>query len=186
MAARGRKRSMATEKFKALVHFMVHECREHPGRLGAIRLNKALWYTDVVAYKMNGVPVTGETYVKRKHGPVPSHILATLRALQEEGKILIREPEHQYDPRKFLALASPEPAHLSDDERELARSILDLVCGYSANEISELTHDIIWNAAAEGEEIPMYATLAASRGEITNEVRAWASGLVQEIEQGAA
>lgn len=177
---------MATEKFKALVHFMVHECREHPGRLEAIRLNKALWYTDVIAYKMNGVPVSGETYVKRKKGPVPAHILATLRALEEEGKILIREPEYQYDPRKYLSLDSPDASKLSDEERELAKSVLGTVCGYSANEISEITHDIIWSAAAEGEEIPLSATLAAEKGTITDAVRAWASEIVTGLEQKAA
>jgi hypothetical protein len=33
---------MSTEKFKALVHYIVEECSDNPGRLGATRLNKAL------------------------------------------------------------------------------------------------------------------------------------------------
>lgn len=177
---------MATTKFKALVHFMVHELRDHPARLGAIRLNKALWYTDVVAYKTNGVSVTGESYVKRKKGPVPAHILATLRELRDEGKIVIQEPEFQFDTRKFISLANPEVESLSVSERELAKSILDTVCGFTANAISEMTHDTIWEAAAEGEEIPLYATLAADIGEVTDDVRTWASAIVHEMEHPAA
>lgn len=177
---------MATAKFKALVHFIVHECRDQPSRLGAIRLNKALWYTDVFAYKMNGVSVTGESYVKRKKGPVPAHILTTLRELKDEGKILIQEPEFLYDARKFVSLASPNVESLSDDERVLAKSILQTVCGYTANGISELTHDIIWDAAAEGEEIPLFATLASESGEVTDAVRTWANAVVTEVEQQAA
>ena len=57
---------MATEKFKALVHFIVHECQENPSKLGAIRLNKALWYTDVVSFRASGASVTNESYVKRQ------------------------------------------------------------------------------------------------------------------------
>jgi len=169
---------MATEKFKALVHFIIHECREHPGKLGAIRLNKALWYTDVVGYEINGVSVTGETYVKRRKGPVPSHILAILREMMDEGKILIQEPKHQYNPRNFISLESPDHGILSDDEKEMARSILGSVCGYTANEISELTDDAIWDAAVEGEDIPIRATLAARAGEITDEILQWANNSI--------
>ncbi len=173
---------MATEKFKALVHFIVHECRDRPGRLGAIRLNKTLWYSDVTAYKMNNVPLTGETYVKRKKGPVPAHILATLQELKTEGKILIQEPEFQFDVRKYISLMVPDVEPLSDDERELTKSILDSVCGHTANGISELTHDNIWDAASEGEEIPLFATLVSEVGEITDNVRAWAGSIASEHE----
>jgi hypothetical protein len=176
---------MTTQKFKALVHFLVHECRDHPGRLGAVRLNKSLWFTDVIAYQTNGASVTGESYVKRQRGPVPAHILAILRELRDEGKILIQEPEFMYDPRKFISLTPPEIESLSDDERALAKAILEDVCGYTANGISDLSHDIIWDAAAEGEEIPLYATLAAELGEVTDDVRRWAESITSELEQAA-
>lgn len=172
---------MATEKFKALVHFMVHECVNNPGRLGAVRLNKALWFTDVISYKSNGTSVTGEKYVKRQRGPVPARILSTLEELVAEDKIIIREPEFQYDSRKFLALARPDPSVLSESERDLAATVLETVCGHSANDISELSHDIIWESAAEGEEIPLYATLAADKGEISEDVRLWADGITETM-----
>jgi len=56
---------MKTEKFKELVHYIVHECRDDPARLGAIRLNKAVWWTDVAAFKECGKTVTDDKYVKR-------------------------------------------------------------------------------------------------------------------------
>lgn len=177
---------MATDKFKALVHFVVHECRESPARLGAIRLNKTLWYTDVAAYQASGASVTSETYVKRRMGPVPAHILPVIRDLAEEGKILVQEPEGQYDSRKFISLVEPHPGVLSDDERSLAKHVLSVVLGYTANGISEATHDIIWEAAEDGEEIPMYATLASDLGEITDEVRDWATGILSQPPAEAA
>lgn len=171
---------MPTEKFKALVHFVVHECQAHPHRLGAIRLNKALWYTDVAAYRANGASVTAETYVKRKMGPVPQQILATISELRDEGLIHVVEPAGQYDARKFISLVPPNPDVLSADEKSLARTVLSAVLGYTANAISDLTHDIIWDAAEDGEEIPMYATLACEKGTITDEVKAWATQVVAE------
>lgn len=169
---------MATEKFKALVHFIVHECRETPSSLGAIRLNKSLWFTDVAAYRFSGASVSNETYVKRKMGPVPKHILSTIEELKASGVIQVIEPVAQYDSRKYIALVPPDQSVLSDDERDLARAVLSAVLGHSANAISEMTHDIIWKAAEDGEEIPMSASLVADAGEITEDVRHWATGIL--------
>jgi hypothetical protein len=38
---------MATEKFKAMVHYIVAAC-DDPQRLGAVRLNKICWFTDTI------------------------------------------------------------------------------------------------------------------------------------------
>lgn len=171
---------MASEKFKGLVHYVVHECSGHPDRLGAIRLNKSLWFADVFAYKTQGVPISNERYVKRQMGPVPAHILEAIRELQADGKIVVREPAHQYDTRKYISVAQPDDAILSDDERSIATSAMEAVCGFSANAISELTHDMIWDAAEMGEDIPLHATLASAAGEITGEVLSWANGFIEE------
>ena len=162
------------KKFSALVHYLIAQCSDNPSRLGAIRLNKALWYADVVAYQMNCSSITNGAYVKRQNGPVPKDILKTLRALEEAGKIAITEPEHQYDTRKFYAVVQPESNDLSDDEKALANAVLDAVCGYTANAISEMTHDHIWDAADDGEEIPLCATLVAEKGTISQAAWAWA------------
>ncbi len=177
---------MATEKFKALVHFIVHECQDNPRKLGAIRLNKTLWYTDVVAYRLAGASVTNETYVKRKMGPVPSHILSTIDELKAEGLLHVQEPQGQYDSRKYISLEEPDTSSLSADDIDLAKTVLSSVLGHTANMISEMTHDIIWEAASDGEEIPLYATLASDRGAITDEVKAWAGPIVESIMKQAA
>lgn len=177
---------MSREKFKALVHFIVHECRDNPGRLGAVRLNKALWFIDMLTYQRDGVSVSGEKYIKREKGPVPATILATLRELSKEEKILIQEPGHKYDSRKFISLREPENKLLSPDECQIARQATGFVCDRTANEISDLTHEEVWDAAAEGEEIPLFATLATGKGPVTDKVRKWAEEVVEEIEKAAA
>ena len=154
----------------------------NPGRLGAIRLNKALWFTDSLAYQIYGAPVTGEKYVKRKMGPVPATILRTLKELEKENKIEIRERENYYDAIKYLSRSEPNLIPLSSADRDLAKAVLNFVCDRTATEISESTHDEAWNAALEGEEIPLFATLATGKGAITDEIREWAEKVVVEIE----
>ena len=164
-----------TSKLEALVHYIVHECRYRPDRLGAVRLNKALWYADVSAFKANGKPITGESYVKRQYGPVPRRIGEALDGLQRKGAITVREPSGLYDTRKFESLREPDPGALTGDEQRRASDVVAAVCSVTASRISDLSHDAIWDAAYSGEEIPIYATLAANEGEITPEVIAWAN-----------
>ena len=173
---------MATQKFQWLMHYIIHECSDQPGQLGAVRLNKALWYADVIAFKMNGVSITGETYLKRQYGPVPKHILRTLETLAKQDAIAIVEPEYKFDTRKFIALSAPPSEALSDDERYIASAVLKAVLGHNANAISEMSHDVIWQAAIEGEEIPLCATLAAQPGEITEAVVDWATDAMAQRE----
>jgi hypothetical protein len=59
---------MATEKFKALVHYIVASC-DDPQRLGATKLNKVLWFADAFSYRATKNSITDETYVKRQRGP---------------------------------------------------------------------------------------------------------------------
>ena len=173
---------MSVKMLKALVHFIVHECRDDPRKLGSVRLNKALWFTDVWTYKSAGKPVTGARYVKREMGPVPKAILPVLRQLEAEGKIEIHEPTNYYEPRMFVSNLKPDVRGLSDSGLETAKDALGYVCDNSANDISNITHDEVWHAAMEGEEIPLFATLATGKGAITDDTKEWANNIIQEIQ----
>ncbi|MCY4300655.1 MAG: Panacea domain-containing protein [Aestuariivita sp.] len=174
---------MTNGKFKALVHYIIHQFVDDPSKLGALRLNKALWFIDVIQYQITGTPVTNEKYVKRKKGPVPKTILSTLEKLKSEKKIRIEEPKHQFDSRKLISEIEPKTNVFTEDELELVKWCIDFVCGKTTNEISELTHDRIWEAAIEGEEIPLYATLVSERGIITEKTKKWADSVVKRIEK---
>ena len=172
------------DQYKALVHHIIHECNDHPERLGAIRLNKALWFSDVIAFQVDGEPITGETYVKLKFGPVPRHIPAALQELEQEGSIAIKKSEFVYDMHKFYSTCSPDPDALSDNVKRIVSNVLGDLLGHTANAVSEMSHDIIWNAAHEGEEIPVYATLVAVPGEITQDMIEWAEEVIRDREEG--
>lgn len=101
-----------------------------------------------------------------------------MRSLERDGAISIREPDAPYEVRRYYTLRTPDPDALSDSEKRVAQDVLNAIFGYTANEISEMTHDSIWRAVSEGEEIPIEATLVAIPGDITPEVLAWANGVV--------
>lgn len=168
---------MAHEKLKEALHYVIARC-DDPARLGAIRLNKILWFADREAYRMNGSSITADSYVKRRLGPAPKNVLAAIAELASEDKIAVREAAlpSNYVMRHFFKLAEPGVSALSDQDRAILDAIMDIVCdNFTANEISNATHDHIWESAEIGEEIPLYVAAFAVPGQITDEVRSWAS-----------
>jgi hypothetical protein len=154
---------------KELTHYICWKTAD-PSKLAATKLNKALWFADTIAYRANGRSITNTTYVKRQFGPVPRRILPVLDQLNSEGKVIVRErPYFNHTKRDFIAIQPATEAMFSEEERQIIDIVLSWICDeHTAASISELSHDSIWEAADEGEEIPLYAVLGASPGEITD------------------
>lgn len=168
-----------TDLLKELTHYICWRA-DDPAKLGATKLNKALWFSDTIAYRVAGRSITNTTYVKRQFGPVPKRILVVLQELEVEGKIAIRHNQRfHYIQREFVALEPAAPSTFSAQETEIIDEVVAWVCNrHTATSISEFSHDVIWDSAAEGEEIPLYAVLGAAAGEITEVDREWASKVI--------
>jgi uncharacterized phage-associated protein len=166
------------EKFKALVQYVCYRCVD-PSKLGATKLNKILWFADVLHFVEYGKPITGETYVKRQFGPAPRHVLNVLDELQQENKLVIREREFTYDVRMFMAREKPDISAFTPEQVSLVDWVMEQICDrHTATSISEATHDVIWKLAEVGEEIPYEAMLAAELGEVTEADVRWAQEAV--------
>jgi len=163
------------DKLKALTHYVCWKVND-PATLGAIKLNKVLWVSDVRAFVEWGAPITRERYVKRQLGPVPWSILGILSELQTEGAIVVRHTEAYGNPKTdFIAMSRPDLSSFTPDEISLIDDAINYVCHrHTAMGISNKTHDAIWKLAELGEEIPYEAMLASSLGEVTPEDIEWA------------
>src|SRR5437868_15200944 len=111
--------SFDRSKFKSLVHYICWRCTD-PTKLGATKLNKALWLSDFKAYLELGEPVTGAAYVKRQFGPAPKLIVPILNELQEEANLSIRDVDYYgHDKKEFFALTRPDLSDFTPDEISL-------------------------------------------------------------------
>src|SRR5262245_16184625 len=116
------------KKFKNLVHYVCWKCSDDPSKLGSVKLNKAIWLSDLHAYYSLGSPITGARYIKRQFGPVPKPILPILAELESDEIIKLRDVRHyQYQKKEYLALVPP-PDFLEDKERAIVDSIIKIVC----------------------------------------------------------
>lgn len=169
-------------RFKALVHYILEKC-DDPKKLGATKLNKVLWYADTFAFRSMGQTISGEThYLKRQFGPVPKKILAAISELKSEGKILVRETEYFGKPkREFISLKNADTSKFTSEEIEIVDAVLGVICDHhTAASISDMSHDLIWEAAELGEEIPVYAVLAAHAGASSKDDMKWADQLIKK------
>lgn len=162
-------------KFKALVHYICSRCQDNPGRLGATKLNKILWYADTGHFLKSGESLTGARYVKRQHGPVPAAITPIVDELVAEGKLIIRDPVYQYDTRQYITLQEPEidSVFSASDIRDID-NVIDAVCdSHTAKSISIKSHNEAWQMAEIGEDLPLFTVLARP-GELTETDMKWA------------
>jgi hypothetical protein len=74
------------DKLKALVLYVIWRAGQQEG-FGATKINKVLWFADARRYEVFGQSITGETYVRQPHGPVPQHIDEIKRELESDGSI---------------------------------------------------------------------------------------------------
>ena len=168
--------SLNRNKLKELILLICRECRD-PEKLGAVKLQKILWYSDGRSFTMTGEPITGETYIKGQFGPVSPHVNALVRELEAEGKLTVRDVEYKGYPKKeYIARADADKSLFSEGELNLIKENIRNICeDHTASSISERSHNFVWEAAAMNEPIP-YEALWAARGAgwVPEDIMEWA------------
>jgi hypothetical protein len=162
-------------KFKALVHYICDKAAD-PSVLGSVKLNKVLWYSDSIHYMLWGASITGETFIKRQHGPVPRHIVRAVHELVSEGKIARGRVDHfGFVKNEYVAIKDADVSMFTAAQIKLVDAAFEHVClNHTARSISEETHGTIWEIATMGEEIPLSTVFASDVGEIDETDMEWA------------
>jgi hypothetical protein len=166
--------NVARDRTEAVAHYVI--ARSDPNKLGAVKLNKVMWFADLEAYRRFGRTITGQTsYEKRQHGPVPNDIVRSIRRLEQADKIATRNvPTFGGVRREHVWLKKPDVSVFSSEEVDILNEAIVWVCdNHTAKSISELSHDALWEQAELGEQIPVGAATVIP-DEITGEDIAWA------------
>jgi hypothetical protein len=145
-------------KLKAVVHFICSRC--DPDELGTVKLHKALYFADMLHFSAHNRALTGVEYLKQPHGPTARHLSWALKELEAEGALQVKTRDfHGFSKQDFIALRKPDPSALSNEEVDLLTTVIDFVCARTAREISELSHNLAWEAVSMGGTIPYFTVL---------------------------
>src|ERR1700731_102233 len=89
-------------QLKDVILYACSRCE--PSRLGAVKLHKILYFSDMIHYANVGAPLTGATYRKRPMGPTCDQLLVTLNELARDGALKIRDVDYfGYLKKEYIA-----------------------------------------------------------------------------------
>ena len=169
-------------KLTEAVCLIIDSC--NPRDLGAVKLHKVLYYSDMLHYLESGAPITGSRYRKRPFGPTCDHLLGVLAELEAMGDLRIEEADHfGYKKKEFRLLRKRNYTNLSDREIALLGEMLQFVCYQNtARSISDFSHDIVWDMVDFGQDIPYHSVLNWLPSEVSVEALEEASAIRHSIE----
>ncbi len=169
-------------KLRAVVVHVIGRCDS--ACLGAVKLHKVLYYSDMLMYLETGEAITGAVYKKRPFGPTCDPLLSVLSELSKEEIIRIDTVDyHGFQKKEFTALNDTDTNHLSETEKAVLGEIVEFVCNNnSAKTISEFSHDMVWDMVEFGEEIPYYNAIHLIPNEVSLEAKNWADTEISKVE----
>lgn len=149
-------------RFEQAVFYVIHSTSSAPEQLGRTKLAKVLFFADLQSFRMTGRPITEAVYERRDRGPMPRPLYDTIDRLERDGMIAQRTASHfGLAQHQFWALREPDLDELSATDVAILSDMTKTICaGHTATSISAVTHNIAWEVANTGEEIPFAAFLA--------------------------
>lgn len=170
------------QKFKEVILYVCSCCRSED--LGAVKLHKVLYFSDMLHFAAQGTPITGSTYRKRPFGPTSDDLLPALRELERAGDLKTeRMAYYGYWKTSFVPLRLPEVARLNEHERGLLDEVIEFVCrNNTAKTISDFSHNRAWERAEFGAELPYNSAFYLIPTQVSEEAKEWASSEVRRLE----
>lgn len=175
------------QRFKELILYLLAIGEDDP-TLGAVKLNKLLYYADRRAYLELGRSITGARYMHLEEGPAPNALVPARREMIEAGDVEANTRWYLSHPQERLtAKRKPDPTMFTKDELRVVHDVVRDLRDMNAADVTRLSHrEWGWRLTSLGEEIPeRTAWLSAEPltvAQIEAGQRLWAEWLVARPE----
>lgn len=170
------------EKFEDVITYICANC--DADRLGRTKLNKVLYYFDMVSYALKGAAPTGATYQKQQFGPVAQQLGSTLKKLEADGRIVTGVDDfYGFQKAVYRATGTVTTERMSNEEVGLLEDVIEWVCDrHNARQISEFSHNLAWNAVELGEVMPYRSAFLVLPVDVPDDAVEWAEGEADKVE----
>lgn len=141
---------------------------------GAVKLNKLLFYADVLAYQRYGRSITGQEYQALDQGPAPRRLKPVTDKMRAANEFRIQEVRRGGRFRQLRPVAGrmPNLAKFTKEEKDLINEVVQRFWNLNATQISEESHYFLgWKLAKKGETIPYSTVLIGTRKPTEHEKR---------------
>jgi hypothetical protein len=153
------------EKFREVILYIASKFNSDQD-FGKTRLFKVLLYAEWQHYIATEETITGHTYVRGPHGPIPSRGDVILAELEERRDLAIQQVSRGgYPQRRPIPLRDANLDLFTAQEIAIIDQVIEEQRGMTATMISQQSHrDILaWEVARNGEPIPFETSWLAPR-----------------------
>jgi len=152
------------QKFKELILYIAEKAKDDPN-FGDTKLNKVLFWSDMLAYGHLGEPITGATYQKLEFGPAARRLLPARHELKRDGDADTVTRGRFYKHRLTVNRRPPDTRLFSTDQLDLVDEVFAMVSGGTAMEASDFSHEESagWRLVEIQEDIPYQAIFVSPR-----------------------
>lgn len=127
------------DKYENAVLYFAKYCNNM--YLGATKLNKLLYYLDFISHRDKGVTITGDQYIHKDYGPVPSYIDEIISELRSKNKLEAELKDFGENGKvEFKTMVDPDTSVFSKYELELIEKICREFALWSTEKIVSQTH----------------------------------------------
>jgi hypothetical protein len=125
-----------------------------PGKLGYVKLNRILWYSDLEHFRWHGQSITElRQYLRMPLGPMSPDVTKAVGRLVKERKVTERTIEvAEFKRREMISLRPPDISTLADEQIAILDQIVRFVVPLTANQLSQMAYDDpLWQETANGD-----------------------------------
>ena len=142
------------QKFKNLILYILERCAGKPN-VGETVLYKLLYFSDFNYYELYEEHLSGATYRKLPNGPVPLSVDIILKNMVDGGELKAFKVDYYgFAQKRYMPLVESNLKLFNGAEIEVIDSVINLLSGMSATDISHYSHeDMPWKASKEMDEI---------------------------------
>jgi hypothetical protein len=145
------------EKYRRVVRYVTWKAGGRDG-FAATELYKVLWFSDAQLFCARGAPITGDTYVRKQHGPFPRHITQIQAQLANGGALRVANGNGSKEPTRFVASDRPDTSIFAAEEMHAIDCWTDhMLRENTARSDGARTHHYAWEIAALNEALPLHA-----------------------------
>lgn len=145
-------------KLVELIIYVSDKCESDP-HFGKTKLNKILFFSDMLYYGFFGKAITGVEYFALENGPAPKRMIPVLARLVDNGEVCVAKRKI-FGKEQQRVIPNREANLDCFDAREIAfvDSVIEYCEGKNAAEMSDLSHRYAgWKFASYKETIPYEA-----------------------------
>ncbi|MSP74979.1 MAG: DUF4065 domain-containing protein [Rhodospirillaceae bacterium] len=166
-------------RLENLLHYIISVVP--PAELGATKLAKIVWFSDVEYYRLHGETITkSDNYQRKDQGPLHVDFYRSVDALKGANKITERTATTMAGPRReYVWIEPPQVDDFTGPEIAVVHNVINYIQPLSATQASDLTHGEPWFSALDREAMPVRAA-AVVWGEVDDDDMAWTESIARE------